>query len=461
MRDGGQCRFLPLLAEEGEDRGAGRRGSFCVTPLGSGREHKPKGKRGAVVPFRAIKSGADRLGRWSVIALGATIPISTALDNALLTVSLVCLLVGARLPEAVRIARGNPVVIAALLLFGMLALGTLYGDAAGRGALGYLSKYIDLLFVPVFAVFFRDADVRRKGLYALAAALALTALLSIGFAVGVLPKSPLFITDALYPVPFKHTLTQGILLSLGAFLFVQLAAAAASRRTRAMWLSLAALAALDVLGFLPGRTGFALIGLLALYCGYLRWSWTGVVRIVSVLAVLLIVAFTTSNLLHERVNRAIHEYASWTPGAAAGSGNSVGSRLEFYHNTLQIIRDHPWLGVGTGGFPQAYAAAIAGTAMQKTGNPHNEYLLLLAQTGPLGLLLLLFLFYRQWRLAPRLPTPLERNMARGVVITIAVGCFFNSLLLDHTEGLLFAWLTGLLFASLESPARQSAQRMTA
>jgi hypothetical protein len=29
---------------------------------------------------------------------------------------------------------------------------------------------------------------------------------------------------------------------------------------------------------------------------------------------------------------------------------------------------------------------------------------------------------------------------------MAVGCLFNSWLMDHTEGLLFAWLTGVLFA---------------
>ena len=31
-----------------------------------------------------------------------------------------------------------------------------------------------------------------------------------------------------------------------------------------------------------------------------------------------------------------------------------------------------------------------------------------------------------------------------------IGCLFNSLLIDHTEGLLFAWATGLLFAGLPS-----------
>jgi uncharacterized membrane protein YccC len=48
-------------------------------------------------------------------------------------------------------------------------------------------------------------------------------------------------------------------------------------------------------------------------------------------------------------------------------------------------------------------------------------------------------------------TPLERDLARGLVIAIAVGGVFNSLLLDHTEGLLFAWLTAVLYAGYNRP----------
>ncbi|MGH8698598.1 MAG: hypothetical protein ACREVS_19080, partial [Burkholderiales bacterium] len=57
-------------------------------------------------------------------------------------------------------------------------------------------------------------------------------------------------------------------------------------------------------------------------------------------------------------------------------------------------------------------------------------------------------FWIPWRLAPRLPLPHEQVLARGVVLTIAVGCVFNSLLLDHTEGLFFAWGLGVLFGGL-------------
>lgn len=48
----------------------------------------------------------------------------------------------------------------------------------------------------------------------------------------------------------------------------------------------------------------------------------------------------------------------------------------------------------------------------------------------------------------------ECRGARGLVLAIAVGCLVNALLLDHTEGLLYAWLTGLLFGGYR-PAGQT------
>ncbi|MGH8623536.1 MAG: O-antigen ligase family protein, partial [Burkholderiales bacterium] len=128
----------------------------------------------------------------------------------------------------------------------------------------------------------------------------------------------------------------------------------------------------------------------------------------------------------------------------------TGQRLEFYRVSLEIVKDRPLLGHGTGSFASAYAEKMKGQRALLTRNPHNEYLHLMVQLGLAGLAALLYLFWTHWRSTPRLPTPTERHLARGLVLTMAVGCLFNSWLMDHTEGLLYAWLAGLLFAGLKS-----------
>jgi O-antigen ligase len=122
--------------------------------------------------------------------------------------------------------------------------------------------------------------------------------------------------------------------------------------------------------------------------------------------------------------------------------------MEYYTNTLKIIRKHPFFGVGTGGFDKAYASRVANTSMLPTHNPHNEYLLIASQLGLPGLMLLLSLFYIQWREAGTLPVR-DQYLAHGLVLAMMSGCLFNSFLLDHAEGLFFAFMTGVLFSGKE------------
>jgi O-antigen ligase len=110
------------------------------------------------------------------------------------------------------------------------------------------------------------------------------------------------------------------------------------------------------------------------------------------------------------------------------------------------VREHPVLGVGTGGFIAAYREKIRGTNLPEANNPHNQYLLTAAQLGAVGLLALLGMFVVMWWQAGRLDPP-AKIAARGLVLTMAVGCLLNSFLIDHAEGLLFAWMAGVLFAT--------------
>ena len=122
--------------------------------------------------------------------------------------------------------------------------------------------------------------------------------------------------------------------------------------------------------------------------------------------------------------------------------------MEFYRNTLVLIGKNPVFGSGTGSFPALYAEQVKDSGGVASRNPHNEFLLIAVQTGMFGLGAFLWLLWQQWRYAPLLPTPMERGLARGLVVTMIIACMLNSALLDHTEGLLYAWLTALLYAGL-------------
>ena len=88
--------------------------------------------------------------------------------------------------------------------------------------------------------------------------------------------------------------------------------------------------------------------------------------------------------------------------------------------------------------------------MLPSNNPHNQYLLIMAQLGLAGLAALIFLYVTYWRQAARLATPYQQ-IARGLLLAMLVGNLFNSFMLDFSERLFFAWISGVLFAELSAP----------
>jgi len=402
------------------------------------------------VTLAGFQQRSEDLARGSAVALGLSIPFSVAADGVLLALALVCWLLADRYRERWAMLRRNPVALMALGFVALLAVGLLYGERPRSDALLYFGKYADLAVLGVFVTLFGDPAWRRRAILALAGALALLVVISYLIKLGVLPLTPWARRVPVpYPIVVMDTLTHGILVAFAAFLFAVLGLQAPRGRVRVLWFALAALAAGNALFIVPGRTGYVVLAALALYFGYVWRRLAGLALVALAGVVVVGVGYTASSTLQGRVAETEREAREWQPGVAART--SVGYRLEFYDNTLKLIRERPLLGAGTGGFPSAYKQQVAGTQMAPAGHPHNEYLHLVSQLGIPGLVALIALFWIPWRLAPRLPLAHEGVLARGIVLTIAVGCVFNSLLLDHTEGLFFAWGLGVLFGGLTPP----------
>lgn len=395
---------------------------------------------------------------WSTILIGFTVPISVALDNLLLAILLPGFLLNVR---AIRdIAAHHPAARAACLLFAMLAIGMGYGATPLREAAGILGKYIDLAFIPLFMLLLSGNTARQRAQYAFLAAMGLTLALSFLLGSGWLPAQHWMSGYALpdNPAIFHSHIAQNNMMAFAVFLALLRLRAAASLQARAGWGLFALLGTINVLFMVQGRTGYLILLVL------LAWfAWTTLARgknlgvrhaagLLLVLASLAAAAHQLSPRLHDRVGMVVSEFSAWQPDQ--GKDTSTGQRLDFYYNTLQIVQQQPVFGVGTGGFPAAFAQQVQGTAALPTRNPHNEYLMVAAQTGIAGLALLLYLFYALWRTAPRLAGAFEQDAARGLVLAYLVNCTFNSALLDHSDGLFFAFMTAVLFANLKPEAKR-------
>ena len=394
-------------------------------------------------------SQADTCARACVIVLGFAIPISVALDNILLALLFASWLASGNFRGKLSLIRSNPVARAALVLFGLLALGLAYGTRDPGDGLRYLGKYLDLLFVPVFLTMFQSNQTRNDALKAFFGAIVLSIIVSHLTHLGLFYNKLLVPHSQEFPGGFKYSITHALLVGFSAFVFALLARHTARRLWRIVFIALAVIAAHNVLFTVISRTGYLVLAALMLYFCIVSFRGRGLAAATAFGIVFIFAGYYGSDRFEQRVNSAVSELAEWQTDKP--STTSIGVRMEFYRGALQIVREHPVFGAGTGSFPAAYAEVVSGKNLNLAVNPHNEYLLITTQIGLIGLACLVYLFYLQWRLAAQLE-PLYRDLARGLVLMFVIGCMFNSLLLDHTEGLFFAWATGLLFAGLKPPA---------
>lgn len=396
----------------------------------------------------SITLGAGKIAQRSAIALGTSIPVSVALDNLLVAVILLSWLLIINHSGKLSVIRANPVAWLATALFLFYLAGCTYSIGNLEDMLDSLSKAARLMFIPLLFTVFQDADTRRYAWNGFMGAMLLTLALSYLLWLGLLPQWGFVTGDAANPTIFKLHITHNLFMAFTAFACAIQALLASALRKRAIWIALAVLAAFNVLYMVQGRTGQLVLMSLLIYMGVAKLRWKGFAIALAAIGLLVVSAYLLpSSSLHKRMVLAYQEFSNARPDVAADT--SIGQRMEFYRATIEVIKQHPWVGAGTGGFKQAYAGQVRDTSLPATHNPHNEYLMVGAQLGLAGLLLLLGLFAVQWRVAAQLSSAREQVLARGLVLSIMTASAVSSTLMDHAESWFYVWMSGLLFASLK------------
>ncbi|MGH8570830.1 MAG: O-antigen ligase family protein, partial [Gammaproteobacteria bacterium] len=318
---------------------------------------------------------------------------SLVVSTALCTITMVLFLAfwiasGGYRAKLARI-RAQPIALWSLALVLMLMLGVVYSSASLEQALDTLRSYRELLYIPLLLTVFNEEQWQRRGYYAFLIAMALTLILSYCKLFGWPPLGP---PKEAYTV-FKGRIAHGLLMAYATYLwaehFMQ------QGRWRWLWGILAALGMVNLLLMIGGRTGhFVFFALIVLFM-YRHWRWQGLLASGLVVVGLVLVASYTSDIFRARMGAMVNDLKR--PEAKVITSGGV--RLEFYSNTLGLIMRHPVLGGGTGSFIPEYAELAKEKALYPTDNPHNEFLLITTQVGLLGLVLLLMLGYRQWRMS--------------------------------------------------------------
>ena len=347
---------------------------------------------------------------------------------------------------------------AALALVVLTALSWTWSSGPPAFGAVQLGLYGLLLLSPVIAHAFAP-DLALRALHHFGIAAALVGLLSGLDHVGWLPASLLWSSSV--QAEGNQRIVNSLMLALGAALCLvhamaptqaadsrspAVAGAASGEGVRArqmkrvFWV-LAAAAAITGLSLQDRRTGMVALPVMlaVLALASQRQPGRRLALLVTVLA-LSLAAWQFSPGVRARIDEGLREVKSYQSSDRADT--SWGMRLRLAEHSTDMWRSAPLLGHGVGSWMAEFRQRVQpGLLISVHTTPHNEYLLVAAQLGSVGVLLLIVLLacnlHRAWRSGPA-------GLALLVVWTaIAWSGWFNVVLRDSKFALPLLLLAGL------------------
>jgi O-antigen ligase len=260
----------------------------------------------------------------------------------------------------------------------------------------------------------------------------------------------------------RNTVTQGMGFAVAALVCLwMIMEKRLQERMRWTALVLGLLYVVNIVFITNGRSGYVILGL-----GFgvlLLWKASPLQQLAIVvgLPVAATLAFSLSPRIQDKIAIGVDE---WTHEAESTYLTDMGSRRIFYVNTLEIVQDHWLFGVGTGGFRQTYTEHVTKKYHPSdwrsviTGDPHNQYLAVLAQHGIGGLAAFLaWIVSIAWDKAG--PST-YRKLALAILCGWCVTSLFSSHFRTFAEGHLLTTFLGALLAAVPPQEQAEVARET-
>lgn len=388
---------------------------------------------------RALTGKEDpvvRAGAFFSALFMLTLPFSTAVSIATTGLVFLCWMLSCQFRRLPVLLSTNPVAAGASLVYGFLLIGTLYGDTARNDSFSLVWKYREFALLLILMPFMQQEKYRRWVVTAFIIASIMTLLGSYLKDFGVLPLSRQGTPT------FKSRITHNLFMAVFGYVCLYRASIASDRRW--LWFILFLLTAYNLFVVVQGRTGQIIFVLLIVLFCFQRFQF----KRALVLAPLVLLGFFAMLAVPGsggRFGEGIEESKDYLQGHG-NLATSMGQRLYFWQNSIDLISGSPIVGYGTGSFAKEFSRISQATDLTSK-NPHNEYLMIAVQVGGIGLLAYLLFLGALWRFSFDLGQD-RRWFAQGVFLSLSVNSLFNTTFLDHTEGHWFAALIAMSFSSL-------------
>lgn len=204
------------------------------------------------------------------------------------------------------------------------------------------------------------------------------------------------------PTPFMNHIDYSVYLGFASVLILNRIFIKNYNKWQKLILILLLLMTLGNLFIIGGRTGqFALVFTLVVFF-ILHFNVRLKAIVLGLLTIIVIysVAYNFSETFHQRVTASKNEIQKALEG---NFRSSWGIRLAYWELTYHILKEDPLLGVGLGDYKHAFKHVLDSKKLDKYNNiyndlienhSHNQYLMMVAQMGLLGLFVMIYFLYK-------------------------------------------------------------------
>lgn len=379
--------------------------------------------------------------RWLLIALSITILFSPFFTNCIEITLLGLFIFNKDLRARFWQYKNQPLLIASGLFILLLTADCFYSVVPLKEALGSLWGWRKILLLPMSLVLFNDTLWKDKFAYTISLFVATASLFCILFyflQLNIHQQEP--------GVLIRNHATQGMVFSATLFLMTMfLLFKKDFLPHKRSWILFFILVILGTLIYMtPGRSGYLAFIVVTLYFVYMLFRERQY-KILFLVLLLPLSLLSSSHLVQERIALGVKEMNHVDPATIESS--SMGLRMTVWKNTVELIKDRPFFGYGTGGFKEAYSEKIKDNPEWEKHlmhDPHNQFLKIWAEMGILGLIVFLSMLAS---------TILQRSskvylhLGLGVLLAWCATSLFSSHFSTFTEGrFIYLWL-GIMLAN--------------
>jgi len=343
----------------------------------------------------------------------------------------------------------SKLLLASIAFFGLHVLGLLWTNDLEWG-IHIVRKmwYFLLLFPILYTIVLKENIHKYIGSFLLA--VCFTEILS--FLVWFELIEPFKNASVYNPTPFMSHITYNVILAFAIYLVLhRLIIQRDLGKIQIFLYSFFAFAMSFNMFITGGRAGqvayFIILGIL-IFQFFSFNKLKAILITVFIIPIIFLSAYQISPIFKDRVDSGINDVSTYSEH----KWSSVGYRMTFAIYSWEIFKNNPFIGVGTGDFPEEYKKInmVKTPILNNATNPHNMYILISAQLGILGLISLLSIFYFQFKAALLSSNTLLRDVGFALPVMFLVIMLSDSYLLGHYTTLLFIFFSSFLYRDFEN-----------